>query len=230
MAIFTFTMRELVETFGEDVVKSWFTDYNLTDYLTPEEIAIIQARNTWSKEKLATKIIKHYYMHESGQETPGLFEHYAKVAMAEIMEEKLPLIYSASIKYDPLINVNYSETYRGENTNQYDSRYNSNTQNTGVNTTINSDTPQGKITKNEILGGDYASSTAGNESTDTNNATGNNNASSNGNESYIKTIVGNSGVSATSQKMIEQYRDNIIMIDRDIIEDLGKLFHGMMMI
>lgn len=230
MAIFTFTMRELVETFGEDVVKSWFTGYDLADYLTPEEITTIQARNTWSKERLAQKIINHYYMHEVGQETPALFEHYAKVAMQEIMEGKLPLIYSASIKYDPLVNVNFSETYSGQNTNKYNSQLDSNSQNNANGTTINSDTPQGKITKSQILGGDYASSTTGSESSEENNSTSKNNSTSNGNESYTKTIKGNSGVSATSQRMIQQYRDNIIMIDRDIIEDLGKLFHGMMMI
>ena len=30
---------------------------------------------------------------------------------SEIMEKKLPLIYSASIEYDPLVNVDYSETF-----------------------------------------------------------------------------------------------------------------------
>jgi hypothetical protein len=33
-------------------------------------------------------------------------------------------------------------------------------------------------------------------------------------------------VSATAQKMIQQYRENIIMIDRDIIKDLASLFMG----
>ena len=117
-----------------------------------------------------------------------------------------------------------------KNTNKYDSQINSNSQNNANGTTINSDTPQGKITKSQIIGGDYASSTTGNESSEENNSTSKNNSTSNGNESYTKTIKGNSGVSATSQRMIQQYRDNIIMIDRDIIEDLGKLFHGMMMI
>ena len=210
MAKYTIELRELVETFGRDEVKRWFSDYELSDYLTEDEIKVVNERGTWSKDKLADLIIDHYYMHEIGQETPGLFEHYAGVAMREIMEEKAPLIYSAAIKYDPLINVDFTETYKG------------NTQGTSTTTsnglTINSDTPQGQVSKTQILQGKYASNTSGNEGT----GTGTNDE----NQEYTKTTRGNSGVSATAQKMIEQYRENIIMINRDIVNDLAQLFMG----
>lgn len=212
MAIFTFSVRELCEAFGRDEIKSWFMDYELSDYLTQDEIDTINARGTWSKEKLAEKILDHYYMHESGQETPALFKHYAKVAMQEIMESKLPLIYSASIEYDPLVNVDVTETYEGKNNTQ--------TQNSGDGSTRNSDTPQGNVSKASILSGDYVSSTSGNEYTGR--------GQSDENQQYTKTTKGNSGVSATAQKMIEQYRQNIIMIDRDIIKDLASIFHGVL--
>lgn len=210
MAKYTIELRALVETFGRDTIKAWFCDYNLEDYLTADEINVINERGTWNKEKLADLIIDHYYMHEIGQETPALFEHYAKVAMREIMEEKLPLIYSAAIKYDPLINIDVTETYKGKTNGT------STTENNGL--TINSDTPQGQINKNQILQGKYASSTTGNEG----KGTGTNNE----NQEYSKTTKGNSGVSATAQKMIEQYRQNIIMINRDIVNDLAQLFMG----
>lgn len=210
MAKYTIELRELVETFGRDEVKRWFSNYDLSDYLTEDEIKVVNERGTWSKGKLADLIIDHYYMHEIGQETPGLFEHYAGVAMREIMEEKAPLIYSAAIKYDPLINVDFTETYKG------------NTQGTSTTTsnglTINSDTPQGQVNKAQILQGKYASNTSGNEGT----GTGTNDE----NQEYTKTTRGNSGVSATAQKMIEQYRENIIMINRDIVKDLAQLFMG----
>ena len=210
MALFTFSMREMVETFGRDEVKSWFMNYELSDYLTQDEIDVINSRGTWSKSRLADKIIDHYYMHESGQETPALFEHYAKVAMQEIMESKLPLIYSLSIEYDPLVNIDMTETYHGDTSGE--------TQNSGDGTTLSSDTPQGRVSKSEILSGAYVSSTAGNEYSGS--------GKSNEKQNYTKTTRGNSGVSATAQKMIQQYRDNIIMVDRDIINDLSKLFHG----
>ena len=34
MATFTFSLREMCETFGRDEVKKWFMDYELSDYLT----------------------------------------------------------------------------------------------------------------------------------------------------------------------------------------------------
>ena len=208
MAIYSITLRELVETYGKKEVKKWFTNYDLNDYLTSEEIAVISKRGTWSKDKLAEKIIDHYYMEEIGFETPALFKHQVKVAMQEIMEEKLPLIYSASIKYDPLVNVDYTETY------ERNSSGNSTSSSDGLN--IHSDTPQGRVSKSEILSGTYATTTDGNELSDKTDTSGR--------EDYTKKIKGNSGVSATAQKMVQQYRENIIMIDRDIINDLASLF------
>ena len=208
MATYTVQLRKVIETLGRDEVKSWFMDYDLTHYLTPDEIAVIEARGTWTKERLADMILDHYYMREIGAETVALFKHYAKRAMREIMEEKLPLIYSAAIKYDPLVNVDYTESYSGASSG------NSTGVSNGV--TLNSDTPQGKVSKADVLKGEYVSSTTGNEVTDNNTTSGS--------EEYTKKVKGNSGVSATAQRMVQQYRDNIIMINRDIIEDLADIF------
>lgn len=210
MAKYSIELRALIETFGREEVKSWFTDYKLEDYLTQEEIDVINQRGTWSKGKLADLILDHYFICEIGFETPALFKHYANVAMREIMEEKLPLIYSAAIKYDPLVNVDFTETYIANNTDK------STSSGSGLN--IDSDTPQGKINKAKILAGDYASSTSGSENQ--------NKSDSQSTQNYTKTTKGNSGVSATAQKMVEQYRENIIMINRDIVKDLATLFMG----
>lgn len=208
MSKYTTELRKIIETRGEEEVLGWFMDYELTDYLTQDEINVIMERGTWSKERLAHKILDHYYMREIGFETVGLFRHQVKVAMQEIMEEKLPLIYSAAIQYDPLVNVDFTEEYTGQNAG------NSTSNSSGL--TVQSDTPQGQINKTSILGGKYASSTSANDIDDTTATTGS--------ESYTKRTRGNSGISATAQKMVQQYRDNIIMIDRDIIRDLGSLF------
>lgn len=220
MSRYTIQLRTVIELCGEDEVKSWFSDYELSDYLTPEEIAVINERGTWSKEKLAQMIIDHYYMYEIGLETPGLFKHQARVMMRELMEEKAPLIYSASIKYDPLVNVDVREIYDRNSDTQSSSNSTSTSNGSGL--TVNSDTPQGQISKSAILQGNYASSTGANESENTMNDSSNTEGS--GNEHYEKRTVGNSGVSATAQKMVEQYRQNIIMINRDIIKDVGVLF------
>ena len=47
-----------------------------------------------------------------------------------------------------------------------------------------------------------------------------------GTQQYTRKTKGNSGVSATAQAMVKQYRQNIVMIDRDIINDLSTLFMG----
>ena len=222
MARYTIELRNVISMFGEEEVKSWFTDYQLSDYLTDEEIAVITERGTWSKEKLAQQILDHYYMYEIGLETPALFKHQAKVAMREIMEEKAPLIYSAAIAYDPLVNVDFTETFERTSSNTGNSTSSSTSNNSGL--TVNSDTPQGQITKDTILAGNYASSTGANEATSSISDQSQNSGS--GTENYSKRVKGNSGVSATAQKMVQQYRENIIMINRDIIKNISSLFMG----
>lgn len=202
MSKYTIELRNVIMLYGEQTVKGWFMDYNLGDYLTEDQIETIETAGLWTKAKLADKIINHFYMREIGLETPALFKLKLKAMMNEIMEEYLPVIYSTAIEYDPLINVNYSETYMGSDSS------------TGSGLTVSSDTPQGQISKEAILAGTYASSTGANESTAT------------GSQSYTKHVEGNSGVSATAQRMIMQYRENIRTTTKDIIDKLEPLFMG----
>ena len=224
MARYTVELRKIIETLGEDAVLKWFQDYDLTNYLSFEEIKVITDKGTWSPARLARKILDHYYMSEIGSETVALFKHRVKVAMQEIMEEKLPLIYSASLQYNPLTNVNYTETYTGENTTSNTSTSDSTATSNSSGLTVNSDTPQGQINKQSILGGSYASTTSANDIDDTANTTSTGESNGTGTQVYTKHFEGNQGISATYQKMIQQYRDNIRMIDREIIEDLRDLF------
>ena len=223
MARYTIQLCNVINLYGENTVKGWFMDYELSDYLTDEEIAVIAARGTWSKEKLAQMILDHYYIYEIGFETPALFAHQAKVAMREIMEEKAPLIYSAAIQYDPLVNVDFTESFDRTSSSEGSSESTSTTGTSGL--SVNSDTPQGLISKSAILAGSYASSTGANETESNISDTSSNTGS--GTESYTKRVKGNSGVSATAQKMVQQYRENIIMINRDIIKDIDTLFMGL---
>lgn len=227
-SVYTLQLRQLVTggLYTRAEIEGWFKDYDLADYLTQEEIDVINQRGTWTKDKLAKKIVDHYWMREIGLETPGLFEHYAKVFMAELMEEKLPLIYSASIKYDPLVNVDYTETFDAERANRGQASSTGTSTGSTSGLSINSDTPQTNINKADILAGHYASSTGASEASDTSTTSGNSSSNENGTESYTKKIKGNSGVSATAQKMVEQYRENIIAINRDIIEECNVLFMG----
>lgn len=218
MSKYTYELREVISTFGRDEVKKWFSDYELSDYLTPEEIQVIKDKGVWSKDQLAERILDHYFTREIGTDAIGQFMMFIKASMREIMETYAPIIYSASIKYDPLVNVNYSEIYAGTSDNNSNSSSTSN----GSGLTVNSDTPQGQINKSDILKGKYASSTGANETENTIN----DQSRQNGSQNYIKTIKGNSGVSATSQAMIKQYRDVIRAVNTEIIYELEHLFMG----
>ena len=227
MSKYTMELRELFEPiryyptlFTRSDVEGWFKQYDLDDFLTEEQQAVINETGLWSKDKLAKKIVNHYYMHEIGFETIGLFIHEVEDFMEELMEEYLPLIYSSAIQYDPLVNVDYTESF--SRTQNLENSSSSTSSSDGSSLGVNSDTPQGQISKSAILNGTYASNTSATENegaSETSTSSTGNNA-----ENYLKHIKGNSGVSATAQKMIQLYRDNIRAIDREIIEKVGILF------
>lgn len=213
MSKYTTTFRNLIEGgfVTREEIENIFKSYNMLDYLTQEEVDVINTRGTWTPEKLAKKIVDHYYLKDLGFETYAMFKHYAKIQMEEIMESKLPLIYSSAIKYDPLVNVDFTETL--------ERTVDSTAKGNGSGLVINSDIPQTNINKQSILNGNYASSTSANEMDSS--------SRSSDEENYTKRIKGNSGVSATAQKMVEQYRDNIRAIDYEIIKELNDLFMGL---
>lgn len=111
MAKYTIQLRKVCDIYTREEVENWFKSYELSDYLLPNQQELLENSNIWDKNKLAKKIVDHYFMREIGFETPALFRHYAKITMEEIMEEKLPLLYTTAIEYDPLINVDFTETY-----------------------------------------------------------------------------------------------------------------------
>ena len=222
MSRFTFTLRELISTFGEEEVKSWFKCYELSDYLTPEQIGVIEDKGVWSKDQLADRIVKHFFLREIGTDSVGSFKLYIEDTLKETMETYAPLLYTASIKFDPLVNVDFTETFN--RTSENNSSSNSNSTNSSSGLTVNSDTPQGQINKSEILQGKYASSTGANETE--NNIVDKSNTTGKGSESYTKLTKGNSGVSATAQKMIEQTRDIIRAINTEVVYKLEPLFMG----
>ena len=217
MSKYTMELREIISTFGKDEVKNWFCDYELSDFLTEEEIAVINERGVWSKDKLADRILDRYFTREIGTDAIGQFMLFVKDKMNEIMETYAPVIYSASLKYDPLLNNDVSETYSG--TSGASSASSSSSSGSGL--VINSDTPQGEINKNKILQGKYASSTGANENTNS----GSTSTDSNGREDYVRTTKGNSGVSRAN--LIKQYRDVIRAVNTEIIYELEPLFMGL---
>lgn len=73
MASYTMQLRKVCDIFTRAEVENWFKDYELSDFLTSEQISSITTHGLWSKDKLAKKIVDHYYMREIGFETPRSF-------------------------------------------------------------------------------------------------------------------------------------------------------------
>lgn len=230
MASYTMELRKVINLFGRKEVENWFKDYDLSHYLTPTQIEQITKFNVWSKDRLAEKIVDNYYMREIGFETPALFKHYAKIEMKKIMERYLPKIYSNFLEYDPLSNVDFTETYTreiaGQTQNQGTSNSTSQNNTSGLN--VNSDTPQGQISKQAILGGSYASQTNASETESEikDNTNTENQGMSNSIETFTRHEEGDNGVIITNQRLVKEYREIIVAIDEEIINELNCLFMG----
>ena len=227
MAKYTIELRRVCDLYGREEVESWFKDYNVDDYLLPEFALKIAQAGVWSKDRLARKIVDHYYMREIGLETPALFKHYAKVKMQELMEKYLMIIYTNCIEYDPFESVDFhiteSRTINNNNETTGTSMSNSN----GSGLVVNSNTPQGQVSKEAILEGAYASNTSANESGVSANDSSNTTSSGTTIESFRHDEKGNRGVLDSYQKMILQLRDTIYAVDAKIIEELNILFMGL---
>lgn len=224
MATYTIELRRVCDIYGRDEVENWFKDYNVLNYLTPKQIEQIEKFGVWSKDRLATKIVDHYFMREIGFETPALFKHYAKVYMQEIMERQFPKIYSNFLEYDPLSNVDFTETYTREIEGSTEGISNSSSKNNASGFNINNNTPQKRITKQEIDEGIYASQT--NQSDTKTNIEDETNAQSSSNtiEKFTRHEEGDNGVIITNQRLVKEYREIIVAIDEEIINELSKLF------
>lgn len=227
MASYTMELRKVIEYYGRDEVESWFSSYELSDFLTPEQIAQIQKYNVWTKEKLAKQIVDHYYMREIGFETPALFAHYAKVTMNELMGSYLLKIYTQFLEYDPLSSVDYTEEYTREIEGNSEGSSNSNSKNSAEGFNINNDTPQKRITKQDLDSGLYASSTNQSETSSEIQDKTNTEASSKTVEKYTHSMKGDNGVIVTNQYLVREFRELATNFNLEIINDLNKLFMGL---
>ena len=231
MAKYTIELRKICDIYGREEVENWFKDYNINYFLTPTQIEQIEKFNVWSKDRLATKIVDHYFMREIGFETPALFKHYAHVYMQEIMERKLPKIYSLFLEYDPLSNVDYIETYERKisGTQQGQGTSNSNSSSSASGLNINNDTPQTRVNKQDLNSGAYASNV--NQSDTSSNIEDETKTTSSGSsettETYTHHMEGDNGVIVTNQYLVREYRELISAVDEEIILELNKLFMGL---
>lgn len=174
---------------------------------------------------LETKIIKHYYTHEIGSETVGLFQLRLDARMNEIMPYYNQLYESAMLEFNPLYDVDITETHEGSGTRAGETTAEDEGTGTGNNTNYNlySSTPQGGLTGVD----DEEYLTDARKITDTNTYTDSRNRNTtdsvNTTDEYIRTIRGKRG-GVTYAKMIMEYRKTLLNIDKMIIDELANLF------
>ena len=169
------------------------------------------------KFTLCSKIIMHYYTREIGLETVGLWKLKLQTKMREIMPYYNELYKTLDLKYNPIYDVDYYREHEGKDSG---SNKGDNSMLThGVGYDLFSDTPQGALTG---VDSETYLTNAGKRINDSNSTGESSNEYSNTDE-YLDHVYGKFPGHSYA-KMIREYRDNIINVDRQIIDELSDLF------
>ena len=155
-----------------------------------------------------------------------MFEHFAKVTMNEIMEKYLLIIYSKFLEYDPLSSVDFVEEYTRtiDSINKASGTSNSESDSSASGLGISNDTPQTRITKQNLNSGVYASNVtqSDTESSAKDKTTSESEGSGNTVEKYTHSMKGDNGVIVTNQYLVREFRELAFNIDEEIIAELNK--------
>lgn len=199
--------------------------------------------NSWhfydetERKNLCKKILRHYYTNEIGFETAGLWILYLNTKMGEIMPYYNQLYESARLKFEPLKDVDYTETGDNEkNTTENNLsvrdgntvRTDDLTRNTDG-TNKYSDTPQGGL--NGVLTSTYLTNATKDDIIETNTGTQKNKIDDSYSEdkrlndtgSYSKNVTGKMGGKNYSEMLLD-YRKTMLNIDMMVIKELSDLF------
>ena len=165
---------------------------------------------------LETKILKHYYTREIGQETIGLWKLKLDTKLNEIMPYYNQLYKSELLDFNPLYNFNITRDHNVQS-NGYRTTGNSITTNDETKN-LYSDTPQGSLygvenstylTNARKISNNNSSSSSGNDQYDNT-------------EDYLEHVYGYEGKNAS--ELLLKYRETFLNIDMQIINDLEELF------
>jgi len=176
------------------------------------------------KKTLETKILKHFYTREIGEETVGLWKLRLNAKLNEIMPYYNQLYKSELLKIKPFTTHELTTHHKGSANDTFSSDGNGNTNgnSTDNNYRLFSDTPQGSLSGVEE--GNYLTDATHNSDSATNYSEyENHNGGSNYNENeYWQTVSGYTGVNASD--LLAKYRKTFLNIDMQIIDELDVLF------
>ena len=193
-----------------------------------------------TRAELNDKILNYYRYREIGQETFGRWLFELKTALVEIMPKYNQLFYSADQDYNPIYNVDYVKSIdRNRKDNTIGTQNNkTNTTSSGTDTgtseeaskAVNSKTPQNQLSISNVnidsvnyaddaswgkTNGSTSNTSTNTEVTDSN---GSNSVIGKEDEKTIESTKGNFGV-VSAQDLVVKYRETIINIEQQIIND-----------
>lgn len=188
------------------------------------------------RETLETKILRHFYTREIGQETVGLWKLQLSAKMNDIMPYYNQLYASAVLEFDPLTDVNYTRS-GSESTSESGSNANSLSTSESGSTSSSSegsmwdlyqDTPQngltGVDTMQYLTNADRQTNNGRQSASDISAIAshGNGQHTELGRKDYLEKYKGYR--SNNPSKLLTDYRDTFLNIDLMIIGELEKLF------
>lgn len=183
------------------------------------------------RKGLIKKILLHYYTREIGEETVGLWKLRLKSRLWDIMPYYNKLYESELIEFNPLYDVNLTRQHNTSTTGNVTDTSTSK-QNGGAssnNVQLFSDTPQGAINPDDLFlnenGATYLTNAQKNNISSTNisNNRSTNDRSYDDTIQYLEQVSGKTAGSSMS-KMLMEYRESFLNIDKLIIDELSDLF------
>lgn len=226
-ALVTMELREVLKTRDENGNPFDLWDFDYPAYYTGDD-----------KKAFEQKVIDHYFFRQIGAETIARFKHNFKTRVREIMPRYIELYKTVEIMAnidDPFGNVDVTETFEetrtGSETGGGSATVTGRTTDTktvGTSTERReSDTPQGAVSNlDDYLSRAAIESANGDEDATTDTESTSTTGSTTESEGTVKhtlTRKGNQGVNTYAHDMIE-FRQSIIDVDRQIIDDLNDLF------
>lgn len=173
------------------------------------------------RQVLCSKILRHYYTREIGEETVGLWKLRLHARMNEIMPYYNKLYTAWANEFNPLHDTDLTREHTLDRTGRTDGKQNSETENNGTSRDLYSDTPQGSL--QNIDNETYL--TNARKVVDTGTVKGENvyEQDIKTTDEYLETVRGKSSGGSYS-KMLDEYKEALINIDVMIINELNNLF------
>ncbi len=174
----TIVLGDLIE---EEYPFKWYTEYPCIS----EEF----------RHAINERIIEHYYFREIGANPVARFDFLMCRKMKEIMPKYNKLMELDQVDFNPLFNIDITETYESDDTSSDISTQN--------------DTPEDSMTEDDIINSKYMSGYTKNNSNNKN--------------SYTRTTKGSSAGLPFS-KAIQQARSIVKNWETEIVKEVSQLF------